>query len=405
MTKINTYTLRRAYFYFVMIITALCSFYMLINEDNQAKMGTQRGFLVRSISLLFWSVCAYWYIKDIFLSPISSRSNPYRNRTIRWYIAYICIVILSILITNTVGFKECLAHCVVFLIAGVGLLGAYDYARRYGEQTHVYVLFGIVQCAIVAAYHIIYAANNILGVRGHFATSYYALYLLPLFIAHPKKWVRYLAIAVTSIVIISSVKRGGIVALVFGLMTYILTKRHIEGKGIRKLLGTFVLLALIGGLLYLGIAQFGDNLLERLFDSKDTTGSGRTEIWKGIFIRLSEQDISAWFTGNGHLATMSGTVGSRRGYSAHNDFLEIVFDYGIMALFCYLGFFISLGRYILLSIRQKSPYAAPLAMMLVILFVLSMLSIIILYYSALLVAITIASLIGWNEYRQHEINT
>lgn len=404
MAKLNTYTLRRAYFYFVMVITALCAFYMHINDDNQAEMGTQRGFLVTSISLLCWSVCAYWYIKDIALSPISSLSNPYRHRTIRWYIAYVTIVVLSILITNTTGMKECLAHCVKFLLAGVGLLGAYDYARRYGEQTHVYVLFGVVQCAIVLAYHTIYTANNVLGVRGHFGTAYYAMYLLPLFVACPKKWVRYLAIAVSSLVIISSVKRGGMIALVLGLMVYILTKRYIVGRSIKNLLITFVLLVIVLGVLYFGIVEFGDDILERLFDSDDTTGSGRTEIWAGIFMRLSSQDFSTWLIGNGHLATMQGSVGDKSGFSAHNDFLEIVFDYGIVALLCYWGFFISVGRYILCAIRQKSPYAASLGMMLVILFVFSMVSIIIFYYTALLSAITIGSLIGWNEYKQHELS-
>lgn len=403
-TRINIFTLRRAYFCLVMIVTALCAFYMHINEDNQAEMGTQRGFLVTSIGLLCWSICAYWYIKDIALDPISSLSNPYRHRTIRWYIAYICIVFGSILITNTVGIKECLAHCVIFLLAGAGLLGAYDYARRYGEQTHVYVLFGIVQCAIVLAYYTIYSANNVLGDRGHFSTAYYALYLLPLFVASPKKWVRYLAIAVSSLVIISSVKRGGLIALVVGLIVYILTKQYIIKKGIKNLLISFALLIIIGGLLYLGIAEFGDNILERLFNSDDTTGSGRTEIWAGIIMRLKSQNFFAWFIGNGYLATMQGTVGDRSGFSAHNDFLEIVFDYGIVAFFCYLGFFISLSRYTLCAIRQKSPYAASLAMMLVILLVISMLSIIIFYYASLLSAITIGSLIGWNEHKQREIN-
>ena len=63
MAKLNIYTLRRAYFIFTMFVTALCTAYMLINDDNMNEMGTDRGFLVRSISALCWVICAYWVIR------------------------------------------------------------------------------------------------------------------------------------------------------------------------------------------------------------------------------------------------------------------------------------------------------------------------------------------------------
>ena len=402
MAKLNTYTLRRAYFIFTMFVTALCTAYMLINDDSMNEMGTGRIFLARSISALCWVICAYWYIKDIIIVPISSKANPFRNRTIQWYSWYVLLVGISTIITNTNEIKWLIYHLIIFGLPLLGLWGTFGYARRFGEQPHFYKMVAFVMLCAVAAYGIVYTTYNVLGERGHFGVAYYPLYLLPLMVACDKKWVRYIALAVIGVVIISSVKRGGLVALAMGLLTYLLVKRHIEQKGIKGLIITLLLVLVVSLVFYSAVVNLGDNVLERLFNSDDDTGSGRTEIWAGIFQRLVEQDFSNWIFGNGYLATMTGTSnGSWSGFSAHNDFLECLYDYGVVTLFCYFGFLLSWAKYIVRTIRQRSRFAAPLAMMWVMYVILSMISIIVLYYTSLLSMITVGTLIGWNEYEQH----
>ncbi len=402
MANLNTYTLRRAYFIFTMFVTALCTAYMLINDDNINEMGTNRGLLVRSISTLCWVICTYWYVKDIMIVPISSKSNPFRLSTIQWYSWFVLLVGATTIINNQVGIKELIAHLIVFALPLLGLWGVFGYARRFGEQTHTYVMVAFVMLCAVAAYGIVYTTYNVLGERGHFGVAYYPLYLLPLMVACDKKWVKYIALAVVGVVIISSVKRGGLVALAMGLPTYLLVKRHIEQKGIKGLIITLLLVLVVALVFYYAVVNLGDNVLERLFNSDDDTGSGRTEIWAGIFQRLAEQDFSNWILGNGYLATMTGTSnGIRSGFSAHNDFLECLYDYGVVTLFCYLGFLFSWAKYIVKTIHQHSRFAAPLAMMWVMYVILSMISIIVLYYTSLLSMITVGTLIGWNEYEQH----
>ncbi|MGN0235333.1 MAG: O-antigen ligase family protein [Paludibacteraceae bacterium] len=370
------------------------------------EMGTGRVALICGISALCWVVCAFWYVKDIAIVPISSKTSPFRQRTVQWYSWYVLLVGISIIITNHADTKELIYHLLVFVLPLFGLWGTYGYARRFGEQPHFYKMIAFVILCIVVAYGVVYSTYNVLGERGHFGVAYYPLYLLPLMLACDKRWVRYVALVVIGVVIISSVKRGGLLALAMGLLVYLLVKRHIDKKGMKGLIITFLVVAMVTVVFYLAVVNLGDNVLERLFNSDDDTGNGRTEIWAGIFRRLEEQGLSNWIFGNGYLATMAGTSnGSWSGFSAHNDFLECLYDYGAVTLFCYLGFLFSWARYILRTIRQHSRFAAPLAMMWVMYVILSMISIIIIYYTSLLSMITVGTLIGWNEFEQHKALT
>lgn len=327
--------------------------------------------------------------------------SPNRNSLLRWYGCFTVIVCISIFLTNTNSFKEMLASCVVYALAWIGLIGSYDYARLYGEKQHTYVLVFIVMCCILSAYYIVYSSYNILGEKGHFGVAYYILYPLPLMLASQKKMVRYLSVIAASCVIISSVKRGGLLALLLGLIVYAAIQYHITPKKNKNIFITIISLVCLGILFYFAIIKFGGDIINRFIFSEDTTGSGRTLIWESIITRLKNQDISKWITGNGYLATMEGTMGDRDGFSAHNDFLEILYDHGIVTLICYIGFLISWALYCLTAIKQRSPYAASLSMMFTIYFILSMLSIVVLYYASLLSMITLGTLIGWNEYTQH----
>jgi O-antigen ligase len=159
-------------------------------------------------------------------------------------------------------------------------------------------------------------------------------------------------------------------------------------------------LLIMGVFFYMTISLIGDNILERLFDSSDDTGSGRLNIWQSLIQRLASQDIEAWILGNGHLST---TLYSWENLSAHNDFLEIIYDYGIINFLAYFAFFVSLARYTLQAIREKNAYAPSLAMMLVIYTILSMISIIVLSHTCTLAIISFGVLIGWNEHSKKSL--
>ena len=397
---ISIQTLRRLYFTLAMLVSAYVTGHMLINDDNMNDIGTQRVFLMRAIFCMVWVVCTFWYVKDIYLKPISTKENPYRMSIIRRYIIYTIFTCISILVTNSESIKEVLSAVTLFLCPCLIFLGSYVYTRRFGEQRNTMLLVILLMGVCIYTYVSQYNLYNVLDVRGHFGTAYYPLYLLPIMFASNKKWLRYVTLLVVAIVIISSLKRGGLVALVLGISAYIMVEQYMKKKN-TFVFRTTVLLIIVLVLCYIGILYFGDTLIERFLNEDDTTGSGRTEIWASLFTHMNAQDLSSWLIGNGHLATMRDSVYNR---SAHNDFLEVIYNYGIPSFIAYMSFIIAILQYTLRAIRQGSKYASSIAMLFTIYMVLSMVSIIILLHTATLVLLGLGVLIGWNEYELHQPN-
>jgi O-antigen ligase len=176
--------------------------------------------------------------------------------------------------------------------------------------------------------------------------------------------------------------------------------QFVTKKGFKTAVILFITLVALIILFYVLINYLGDNIIERLSDRDDETGSGRLDIWNSLIQRLSMQDFEFWIFGNGHLST---TKYSWENLTAHNDFLEVVYNYGIINLIIYVLFFISTIRYVIRAIRQKNKYAPALAAILTIFSVLSVVSIIILSHTCVLVLICIGTLVGWSEHERQKI--
>ena len=184
------------------------------------------------------------------------------------------------------------------------------------------------------------------------------------------------------------------------MFAYTIVSRFITNKGLKTSITLCISLVALGILFYVLINYLGDNIIERLTDTDDETGSGRLEIWNGLIQRLSMQDFEFWIFGNGHLST---TKYSWENLTAHNDFLEIIYNYGIINLVFYVFFFLSTILYTIRAIRQKNKYAPALAAILTIFAVLSVVSIIILSHPSVLVMISIGTLVGWCEQERQKI--
>jgi O-antigen ligase len=278
-------------------------------------------------------------------------------------------------------------------------MGCYSYSYRYGRENSTFYLIALTILACAVSYVSIYMTYNVLGERGHFGVAYYALYLLPLALASDKRWLRIISIIIISIIIISSVKRGGLLALAIGMFVYLYVSRMVSDKSLKASIILYLYLIVMAVFLYFLIQYLGDDIIERFMDSDDDTGSGRLDIWESLYRRLKTQDITLWIFGNGHLAT---TVYSWENLSAHNDFLEIVYNYGIFNLFIYVCFLFSASTYTIRAIRNKDQLAPCLAMFLTIFLILSMISIIVLSHTLTLSMITLGFLIGWNEYDKRQ---
>ena len=389
-------TLQKAYMIFAFFVNIMVTMYMIINDDNTMQAELQHAHYFRLIFCAVWFICAWWYCSEKYIHH-SIHKTP---KILQWFTIFTIGVCISLFVTHTGNMKQLIANVLLFIAPFLSLIGCYNIAFQYENRKYIFVVIMLTILACLYSYFSIYSTYNILGERGHFGVAYYALYLLPIMLACDKRWLRVISILIVSVIIISSIKRGGLIALVLGLFAYLIVSKVITKKGLKTAVILFITLVALVILFYVLINYLGDNIIERLSDRDDETGSGRLDIWNSLIQRLSIQDFEFWIFGNGHLST---TKYSWENLTAHNDFLEIIYNYGIINLVFYVFFFVSTILYTIRAIRQKNKYAPALAAILTIFAVLSVVSIIILSHTCVLVMISIGTLVGWCEQEKLKI--
>jgi len=255
-----------------------------------------------------------------------------------------------------------------------------DGRSRWHSWLFVFMVFVYVfQYVNVFGYVNMFASN-------HLICSYYTLYMLPLVFLNKSKTVRIVMGIVVSITLFTSVKRAGVLALAASLPVYIFTNQYVNKKlKASSIVISLLLIAAIAGLFFFLGTMGEDNIFERFENIGNDGGSGRTQVWSKAYKLIADLDFFPLLTGNGYNAVVRDSPVQ---LSAHNDFLEVAYDYGLIGLTLYLGVFLSIGLYVLQLLRRKSPLAPSAAMMFTLYFILSMISHIIIYYWANIVMMT-----------------
>lgn len=173
------------------------------------------------------------------------------------------------------------------------------------------------------------------------------LFLLPSLFLVKNNVLRYVVLAVCVFFIITSVKRGNILAAIIPITLLIWYSLRNSRGSIWK---TLFVMAAIVALYYLGREWIVGNAY--FFDRLDATLEGST----------SNRDLiyaSAWntWTHSDNIITIlfgygfDGTIHHLiNGYRAHNDWLEILVDYGLVGVVFYLSIFIAFYK----TIRKQS---------------------------------------------------
>ncbi len=174
----------------------------------------------------------------------------------------------------------------------------------------------------------------------HYIESYYAIALIPAVTLLKNKY-KYLFLAIIIICAIIAGKRTGIIACVISIVLYVL----LTGKSLSSKIKTiFVGFVLLGGL-YLALNQFMSKeieaITERIENIKDDEGSGRGDIFNNIYNEIAEnQNITSFLFGKGHNEVVNSK--STNGFSAHNEFLEVAYDYGVFGLVLFILVFVAI---------------------------------------------------------------
>lgn len=291
-----------------------------------------------------------------FLLKINTllRSKPVRSLTAFSYIAALVSIVYISFDRNSI-----FAFLTILYASGVLSLIYCDGLNRPIEKNqYIIVTFYLISAIYIFS---MLSGRQYSTSTGAVADVYYILGLFPLILIYQKKF-PIISILVCTTAILLSGKRAGLIAFVVMIFCYYLF------NGIQKRrLGSFIknlLLFALWGFIFLFlfekvIASFNSNMLERLLRLSADGGSGRADRWQFVITKLGDSNFFQILFGHGRNALSSEF------FRAHNDFLEVLYDYGLFALLAYLFFYIHLIREFVQMVRTKYTYA-PIMLMSII---------------------------------------
>lgn len=212
------------------------------------------------------------------------------------------------------------------------------------------------------------------------STAYYALFLLPFALLIKRKWIMWMLILFVFLTVVLSAKRTGFIAFLGALLIYFLNALGGKNTTASKRVGyliTFSIVLLSG---YFAFARFIEinniSILDRLSRLSEDGGSGRDVIWEYSWDLVKKSDLWSLILGHGFNTVYHTSILE---VSAHTDFIEVVYDYGIIGSLLYVFFYWKLYRYFLYVKENFPEYAAPFAVSLFLTLVLSAFAHLIIY--------------------------
>lgn len=182
--------------------------------------------------------------------------------------------------------------------------------------------------------------------------------------------VQFLLLFVLACFVFMAMKRGAILIFCICLLLYLFEKNKALDfrKRIQFLLLLFV--ALYIGLQYLfSFYAHSDYFQERVASTLTGYSSGRDVLYWGLLEAWTQFDLFSLLFGKGANATIS-IVGNY----AHNDWLELLINQGLVGVMIYMYFFVCLYLEIRKARKRNKELTIPLMLMLTILFLSSLFS-------------------------------
>lgn len=211
----------------------------------------------------------------------------------------------------------------------------------------------------------VFITNVSMGYYGSLNTSYYLLFIYPICLLDSRKKIRIVTTVMIVIAMFISMKRGGILSLVVGFLSYYFVNviRNVKYFGRNLFIFVIVVVVLLETFVYVD-QQTGGTISKRFEETERKAESGEEEvrelIWASIVEDYSRSDVFEQILGHGPNAVQDNEVTRFTGknFSAHNDYLEFLYDYGLIGLFVLLYMQLQFLKYTYVAIKNNDKMLA-----------------------------------------------
>ena len=215
---------------------------------------------------------------------------------------------------------------------------------------------------------------------------FYPLLMMPWIASISNSTKRWIMVAIVALCAITALKRSGIIIItVTTILLYYGDFIHRKRLQPKTILIALLVIAGVFAVFYFK-ADSINNVSQRFYLLEDDGGNGRDKIYEDVINRYQNLDFTQQVFGMGFDTVKGKDI--TMALSAHNDFLEVLYDFGAIGFIFYVLIHLSLIKWTLRLFRDRSELAFPVLISYVCFIVMSMVSHLILYptYFGLLTA-------------------
>ncbi len=239
--------------------------------------------------------------------------------------------------------------------------------KENDEKKMKFILnLSLIFVVLTSIYYIYWSlTKSVIVLSGAINTIYYPLFLLPVIFTNRNKFLSVCTVVLLIFATLISEKRTALIALVLALVVPLIVNPNVRKKDKFKRL--FLLLILGAFLVVLSaifVFYFDIDIIDRFKNLADDGGSGRAQIYKTVWEHITNFDISETIIGKGYngvakekivMLVDSNTFGFEY-TSAHNDFLEVIYDYGFVGFILYVIFLFQMLKTVFRLYVNRSGY-------------------------------------------------
>jgi O-antigen ligase len=191
---------------------------------------------------------------------------------------------------------------------------------------------------------------------------YYIMIFLPFLLCLESDFLKNTYLILMGILVAVSFKTTAMISYAVTLCIFFIWKKdsrgviNINGLHIRKVFWFLVAILVLAGILQTIENRTDNYLVTKLNKSFTSGGSGRDVIWERTWNAQKMSNPVQWIFGHGSIIVAQA---NGLGNSAHNDFLEITFNYGLVGLILYLNIYLMLIKQAWRAYKIKSPMFVP----------------------------------------------
>lgn len=370
---------------FLFAITVVLTMYSMTAEEEEGTlMGINYGNYLLPLLVINLCICFAQF------KYIDTRGFN------KWIIVWIIMVSLNVLFIGT----NKVVNLIRVNIWTTSYLTAYLLARS-NKNTLDFLVKLFLAIFFVSFFFfwlgkVFQMDNNEFGMGGSSNAIYCLVSIVPFLMFIKNKKLCLLLLLSVFICTVFSNKRG---ATIIMLIILIPTVNSIfsgrNNKGRRFIMTTLIGVGLLFLMYYIGNSYLNGRLIDRFNAMEETGGAGRLNIWTYLLNSYDNSSFLEQLLGHGHRAVALTGIQT----AAHNDFIEVLYDYGVIGEIIYLGIHIYLIKRIVLLKKNHNPIYLSFITMYSIFFLMSMVSILIVQQRYLIYMAVYWGCMEGNRYR------